>query len=185
MHAISQIIFAMLNPLTDQRMYIELLVIKYYPICLQKYSPFVAILNKSKSEYRIHQPRLKSRHFLLHWSIHCNVCCQNKLIAWQSNHQTQMIYITKPLVTNYIKCFRWCLDMLVRLRLKKKQCHTCLVNHEPQFVFMWVLVKTAVQLQKMKSNYTLLFMRFSSLSSPIILQLLSQLSSVPISISQR
>jgi hypothetical protein len=75
--------------------------------------------------------------------------------------------------------------MLVRLRLKKKQCHTCLVNHEPQFVFMWVPVKTAVQLQKMKSNYTLLFMRFSSLSSPIILQLLSQLSFVPLSISQR
>jgi hypothetical protein len=24
---------------------------------------------------------------------------------------------------------RWCLDMLVRLRLKKKQCNTCLVNH--------------------------------------------------------
>jgi len=95
------------------------------------------------------------------------------------------IYITKPLVTNYIKCFRWCLDMLVRLRLKKKQCHTCLVNHEPQFVFMWVLVKTTVQLQKMKSNYTLLFMRFSSLSSPILLQLLSQLSFVPLSISQR
>jgi len=64
--------------------------------------------------------------------------------------------------------------MLVRLRLKKKQCHIYLVNHEPQVICMWVPVKTTVQLQKVKCNYTLLFMRFSSLSSPIILQLLSR-----------
>ena len=69
---------------------------------------------------------------------------------------------------------RWCLDMLVLLRLKKKQCHICLANHEPQVICMWVPGKTTVQMQKVKSNYTLLFMRFSSLSSLIILQLLSR-----------
>jgi len=69
---------------------------------------------------------------------------------------------------------RWCLDMLVLLRLKKKQYHICLANHEPQVICMWVPGKTTVQMQKVKSNYTLLFMRFSSFSSLIILQLLSR-----------
>jgi len=63
---------------------------------------------------------------------------------------------------------RWCLAMLLRLRLIKKQYYTCLVNYKPQVNLAWVPLETAFQIQKMKSNYLLLFMRFCSLSSPTI-----------------
>ena len=94
-------------------------------------------------------------------------------------NQQEFIYIISKLILKLrlrmcsVRLW-WCLDMLVLLRLKEKQCYICLANHEPQVICMWVPGKTTVQMQKVKSNYTLLFMRFSSLSSPIILQLLSR-----------
>ena len=58
--------------------------------------------------------------------------------------------------------------MLLQLRLIKKQYYTCLVNYKPQVNLAWVPLETAFEIQKMKSNYLLLFIHFCSLSSPTI-----------------
>lgn len=87
------------------------------------------------------------------------------LVGYSSPYLAHFRFVASAFTAATSIQFRWC---FVRLRLKEKQCNTCLVNHEPQFVCTWIPVQTEVEMQKVKSNYELLFMRFSFLSSSTI-----------------